>query len=119
MEQKIPKIDDSDIKRIVKRDFSQVEFNEIESILKMYESDSEAGKNRIYASILKLSNGNVEIIKGLVEKANYDYRDIIALSEYPNYSKHAFDNTLSEEKKRQLMDDDWFQYEQWLYKTSK
>jgi hypothetical protein len=119
MEQKIPSISDSDIKRIVQRDLPQLDFAEIESILKMYKSKSEEGRNRIYASILKLSDGNIELIKKFVEKANYDFRDIIALSEYPIYSEHAFDDDLPEQKKNQFINDDWCQYEYWLNKTSK
>lgn len=114
MEQKIPKIDETVIKRLIKREYPQEESDVIESILKKYKSETEAGQNRIYASLLKLSGRNLEALKKLVEKANYDYRDIIALSEYPNYSKRAFDNTLSEKEKRQLIDSDWFQYEHWL-----
>jgi len=117
MEQKIPSISDSDVKRIVKRDFPQSEFIEIKDILKTYKSENEKGKNRIYASILKLSNGNVELVKKYIEKANTDYRDVIALSEYPNYSEHAFEDELSVKKKKQLINDDWTQYEAWLNKT--
>ncbi|HEV8284838.1 MAG TPA: hypothetical protein VGQ09_11050 [Chitinophagaceae bacterium] len=117
MEQKIPNISDHDIKRIIKRDFPQFEFSEIESILKMYKSESEKGRNRIYASILKLSNCNIDLMKKYVENANKDYRDIIALSEYPNYSEYAFDDNLTEEKEKQLITDDWIQYITWLNKT--
>jgi hypothetical protein len=84
MEQKIPKISNSDIKRIIEKDFPQFEFSEIESILQMYKSKSEEGRNRIYASILKLSDGNLKLIKKFVEKANYNFRDVISFSEYPN-----------------------------------
>ena len=114
MEQKIPNISDRDVKRIVERDFPQLEFTEIESILGAYKSESIKGKNRVYASILKLSTGNIELIKKYVEKANNDYRDVIALAEYPNYSEYAFDNDLTAEKKKQLISDDWTQYEEWL-----
>ena len=114
MEQKIPRIDEIDIKRIVKRDFSQEEREVMESILKGYKSDSEAGKNRMYAAILKLSNGNLGTLKKLVEKANFDYRDIIALAEYPNYSKYAFNDRLSKQEKRKLIEEDWLQYSRWF-----
>ena len=116
MEQKIPSITDSDIKRIVRREFPQFDFTEIEDILKMYKSESDRGKNRVYASILKLSNGNIELVKKYVEKANKDYRDVIALAEYPSYSEHAFDDNLPTEKKKQLINDDWKQYEAWINK---
>jgi hypothetical protein len=117
MEQKIPKISDNDIKRIANRDFSQLDFSIIESLLKVYKSESNKGKNRVYASILKLSGGNIELIKKYVDKANNDYRDVIALSEYPNYSQHVFEDDLSDEKKKQLIKDDWTQYEAWLNKA--
>lgn len=117
MEQRIPNISDADIKRISRRDFPQVEFTEIESILGVYKPESKKGKNRVCASILKLSIGNIDLLKKYVEKANYDYRDIIALSEYPNYSEHAFKGDLPDKKKKQLIDDDWMQYQTWLYKV--
>ncbi|MBY0481795.1 MAG: hypothetical protein K2Q21_10590 [Chitinophagaceae bacterium] len=118
MEQKIPKISESDIKRIIKRDFPKLEFVEILNILQMYNSNSEEGRNRIFASILKLSNGDFELIKMFVEKANFDFRDVIALSEYPNYSKYAFEEDLPQQKKNQLINEDWNQFEKWLKKTS-
>lgn len=114
MEQKVPEISDSDIYRIIRRDYPQSEFSKVVVLLKMYKSKSEEGKKRIYAGILKLSEGKVELIKTFVEKANYDYRDIIALSEYPNYSRFAFDNNLIEQKRKELIDDDWFQFECWF-----
>lgn len=117
MEQKIPNISDSDIKRIVRRDFPKLKFTEIEDILKMYKSESERGRNRVYASILKLSDSNIELVKEYVERANVDYRDVIALSEYPNYSEYAFEDDLPVKKKKQLINDDWTQYEAWLNKT--
>jgi hypothetical protein len=116
MEQRIPNVTDSDIKRIIKRDFPQFEITEIENILKMYRAESEKGRNRVYASILKLSNGNIDLMEEYIEKANRDYRDVIALSEYPNYSEYAFDDNLSEKKEKQLINDDWVQYEDWLKK---
>lgn len=116
MEQKIPNISDDDIKRIGKRDFPQLEIIEIEHLLKGYKSKSEAGKNRVYAAILKLSENNIDSIRKYVDKANNDFRDVIALAEYPNYSQYAFDDDLSDKKRRQLIKDDWEQYQIWLNK---
>ena len=116
MEQKVPNISDADIRRITKREFPQLEFTEVEDVLKMYEYESGKRKNRVYASILKLSGGDIELLKKWVEKANVDFRDIISLSEYPNYTQYAFEDNLSVEKKRQLIIADWTQYEVWLKK---
>ena len=117
MEQRVPNISDADIKRIVRRDFPHLEFNEIESVLGVYKSENKKGRNRVLASILKLSGGNIGLLKKYVEKANDDYRDIIALSEYPNYSEHAFQDDLPDKKKKQLSNDDWMQYQAWLNKV--
>lgn len=116
MDQKVPNISDADIKRIIERDFPKTLRKEIESILETYKAESVGGRNRVYASILKLSGGNVELLKNNIEKANKDYRDIIALAEYPSYSEHAFEHNLPSGRKEQFIIDDWTQYEEWLSK---
>lgn len=117
MKQKIPNISDNDIKRIIKRDFPQTQSFEVENILNRYKSESQVGKNRVSASILKLANGNIELVKKYTNQANSDYRDVIALSEYPNFSKHIFESELSSKKKKQLIHDDWMQFETFLNRT--
>lgn len=114
MEQKIPSVTNNDIRRIIQREFPQMGSDEIESILSTYKSATDEGSNRVYAAILKLSNGDIELLKTYVQKANHDYRDIIALAEYPNYSACAFEDDLPEEKEEQLINDDWLQYEAWF-----
>jgi hypothetical protein len=116
MEQMIPNISDADIKRITKRDFPQFDFAVIASILKVYKSESKQGENRIHASVLKLANGNIETLQEYIVKANSDYRDILALSEYPNYSEIAFEQKLSDDKKEGIIRQDWMQYQAWLNK---
>ena len=100
----------------MKRDFPDSTFAEIEGMLKKYSTKSEVGRERVYASILKLANSNLELINNLVEKANYDFRDILALAEYPNYTKHAFEDSLPEKTRQQLITDDWNQYKTWFKK---
>ena len=114
MEQKIPVVSDSDIKRIIKRDYPNVEGSFVLALLSKYKSESKKGKNRIFASILKLAEGKTELIEKYVEKANEDYRDILALSEYPHYSKYAFEDDLSSEREKELNDKDWEQYQKWF-----
>lgn len=116
MNQKIHNINITDIKRLIKREFPNKPISEIETILKQYVSESQTGRNRVYASILKLSNGNIDkLIKG-VEQANKDFRDIISIAEFPNYSENAFTNNLSNEKEKQLIEKDWKQFKAWLDK---
>ena len=116
MEQKVPIINSDDIERIIKRDFPQFQFSEVMNILMKYVSQSEEGRFRVYASILKLSGGDIRLVKEYIEKANADFRDVISLSEYPNYSRYALESDLSEEKEEELIKDDWIQYKTWLEK---
>ena len=116
MEQKIPKVSDSDIRRIISRDFRQSKTDTILDILKSYKSQSEKGRNRIYADILKLSKGDIGLLRKYVKDANTDYRDIISASEYPGYSKYSFDYEFSEEEEKQIIDADWKQYQEWFSK---
>jgi hypothetical protein len=114
---KTPHITDADIERLIKRDFSPLAFSEVAQVLKKYTSETKLGENRVYAAALKLAKGDIALLTKYVDKANNDYRDIIALSEYPNYSSYAFDDNLSDEQAKQLIDADWNQYEAWLNKV--
>jgi len=114
MEQKVPIITKLDINRIINRDFPPNKLDEIDGILKLYKSDGDNGGYRIYASIFKLSDGNIMSLKKYVGMANNDFRDIISMAEYPNYSEHAFEDDLSMEMEKQLITNDWTQYESWL-----
>jgi uncharacterized protein YqfB (UPF0267 family) len=113
MTEKIPEIKDIDIKRIILRDFSESHFKSVLDILSLYKSGSDKGMNRIYAAILKLSNGNIDLLKTNVAIANVDYRDVISLAEYPNSFEVMFDD-LSDEANDKLTEEDWTQYQEWL-----
>ena len=116
MEQKIPNITTNDIKRILKRDFHNSNYFEMEEILSLYNSDNIMGKSRVQAATLKLSNGDIALLKKYIELANKDFRDIIAMAEYPNYSQIAFSNNISMVEKEKLIEEDWIQYKSWLDK---
>jgi predicted transcriptional regulator len=114
MEKKIPKVSDSDIERIIERDYKDYGSEYVLKILNKYKTSTEAGKNRIFADILKLANGKIELIQGLIERANLDYRDVISEAEYPNYLKYAFTDDLSEEDEEKIINMDWQQYVDWF-----
>ena len=52
--------------------------------------DSYGGKEdiRVQIAILKLSNGDLEELRELVDTANKDYRDVLAWAEYPEEMKN-------------------------------
>lgn len=116
MNQKTPNISDTDIKRLIRREFPNKLISKIEAILKQYVSGNQKGRNRVYASILKLSNGNIDDLAKNVEQANNDFRDIISRVEYPNYSKYVFEKNLTDEQEKQLIQKDWEQFKSWFDK---
>ena len=48
-----------------------------------------------------------------METACDDFRDVLAPAEYPRYLAQ-YDRSLSDERKRQIIDADWQAYQQWL-----
>ena len=114
MKVKIPKVNQTDIIRIIRRDFPHEKVETIHEILNDYNSNNESGNRRVHASILKLSNGNLNSLIEYVEKAKKDFRDVISLSENPNYWNIAFDESITEKEKNLLISKDWEQYQKWL-----
>lgn len=87
----------------------------IKEKLATIQGESDAGKRRIAAAILKLAQGDETRIDYLIEKSNQDYRDILSEAEYPYYSKVAFENIPDSEAKK-IYASDFQQYCNWLNK---
>ena len=113
--QQAAKISSELLKQLIHREFPNVT-KIITTKLELVISDSEAGKRRISAAILKLANRNVNQLDSLIEKANYDFRDIVSAAEYPKNSKHGFDERTEEQEESELKADS-VNYMDWLSKT--
>lgn len=114
MKQRIPNISLTDIQRVISRDFTKDDQGVVIRILEEYKSETHKGQYRVWAAILKLANGQVDKVSMYVEKAQKDFRDILSLAEYPLYSKHIFNDDLSDDKKNKLIKNDWKNYQDWL-----
>jgi hypothetical protein len=114
MKQPAAKVYKRDITRIIKRDYKGNE-NKILEILNVYQ-DYES--YRVWAAILKLSNGDINKVNYYVELANTDYRDVLAPAEYPIYShKIGFDtDKYSKQEINGIIKDDLDQYKRWFNK---
>jgi hypothetical protein len=110
--QPVPKITKMVLKRIVERDFSD-SLTEIKVKLDQIESDTESGKNRISAAILKLSNGNLKSVDEYIRISKVDFRDVISQAEYPRCSKLEFED-LEKPGVRRIYFEDWKEYSEWL-----
>ena len=116
MDQPVAKISKKDIQKIIERDYPPGNEEEIVGILCQYNSNNETDKFRVWAALLKLSDGKIEILKEKIEIAKTDCRDILAVAEYPEYSeKVGFESEkFSEKELNHIIKSDWNQYQNWL-----
>jgi hypothetical protein len=114
MGQPAAKISDELLDNLIRREFPN-DIAEVKQKLDTIVSDSQTGKNRFSAAVLKLANGDKTKIDLLVEKCNYDFRDIVAMAEYPKNLDTGFDE-IAADKTKEIYDKDWSQYADWLNK---
>lgn len=112
MDQFIPVVSEIDIERIVKRDFSSEDFEEI---FKMINSVQVIEKTRVILACLKNSNGNIKKLRNEIENASGYWREIISQAEYPNYNKNSSKiYKLPQEQQEIIINKDRDQYLNWL-----
>jgi hypothetical protein len=115
----LPKVTRDDVLRVIRRDFRGNKPELILGILDGYGSEEwQPEKDRVQLAILKLSHGDVERIRELVDTARSDFRDVIAPAEYPGFSEVGFVGVekMSRDEVARLKADDWRQYQEWLSK---
>lgn len=99
---------------LINREFGEL-YNEVTGRLQQVNSDSESGKRRIGAAILRLANKNISRLEQLIKRANSDFRDIIVEAEYPRVFDAGF-GELTDEEERKANEADWNEYQNWLNK---
>lgn len=113
-EQPAANISDAELIFLIERDFSD-NVDLIKRKLNKIQSDSQNGKNRIGAAVLKLANSDLNKIDDLINTANKDFRDIVSEAEYPRASKYGFDEPSEKELKTDYLND-WSEYLAWKNK---
>ena len=113
-EQPTPLVTNDDVERLVKRDFVESEREEVWSLLAEYGGESwHREPARVRLATLKLANGSVRRLRAEIEVAKLDFRDVLALAEYPGYMKHH-DGQLAQAEAQRIISADWKQYQEWL-----
>jgi hypothetical protein len=107
-------ITDKKLEQLIHRDFGN-KTPQVKQKLLQVTSDTQNGKNRISATIVKLSNKDVNKIDYYVDISNSDFRDVILQAEYPRCSKLGFGDTERQNMKRTYLED-WTEYSKWLNK---
>jgi hypothetical protein len=113
----IPNVTSVDVERIIRRDYSETEFDSVMVVLQGYEQSASRRRERPRAQLaaLKLANGHLEALGTYVNTAIQDFRDVLGPAEYPEYTKKgAFRGQLPDAEAQRIIDSDWKQYEDWL-----
>lgn len=106
------KISSKQIDKLIRREFDD-SYDEVRKKLSRIQSDTQNGKNRISAAVLKLANGDLNKIDSLVDIAINDFRDILSKAEYPRNSRHGFDSIDKRTSKSEYLAD-WKDYSSWI-----
>jgi hypothetical protein len=113
-EQPVAKISNAELEFLIERDFSN-NIDLIKQKLNKIQSNSQDGKKRIGAAVLKLANSDLNKIDYLINKANEDFRDVVSEAEYPRASIYGFEEPNEKELKTYYLND-WSEYMEWKNK---
>jgi len=109
-----PSVSDSDIERVVQRDYPS---DLHAAIYEMIRGVKVIEKPRVIMACLKNANGNFEKLEGELTNASGWWREIISEAEYPNYTKKMFRiDRLSAEEQERIIEKDKSQYLAWLHR---
>jgi len=114
--QPVPAVTSQDVERIVARDFPAESAPTVAAILTEYGADdAHRDHDRVRLAALKLAAGDIERLRAAIETARRDFRDVLALAEYPEYSRLVRPSAgLSQAERQRIVDADWRQYSEWL-----
>src|ERR1700755_1269490 len=116
--QPIPNVTSNDVERIVRRDYSEMQFSSVIAVLKSYE-ESPSGRReltRVQLAVLKLANGDLDALRTHINTAVQDFRDVLGPAESPEYSEKVVFRTQKPPtaEVQRIINSDWKQYEDWL-----
>jgi hypothetical protein len=100
---------ESDLERIIARDFPRESGQAVKELLALYGHEDRHTVLRVQMACLKCAKGDLKALKGAVYTACADYRDILSEAEYPTYRKAR-----TEEAKQKAIENDWRQLQAWL-----
>lgn len=116
--QPVPHVGREDVVRVVRREFSGHNENEVLDILDEYGTERwHPEVPRVHLAILKLSAGSLDSLRKLVTTAKTDFRDVVAPAEYPQCWKHGGLHRMSDSEVNRIIEADWQQYCDWLKAT--
>ena len=115
MERRIPEVSLKDVQRVIERDFGSSQHERVMSVLLGFEGVvHEHVRARVLLSVLKMADGDIEKVEKYVLLALKDYRDVLAMAEYPGWAREDGIEPLDEATEQEVIREDWLQYIDWL-----
>jgi hypothetical protein len=115
MTQPAPSVTPADVARVIRRDFSAPDVAAAEAIVREYGQADEPEPDRVRLAALKLAAGSLEELRRHIGIAKMDFRDVLLAAEYPKAGRGWVRiDRLAPEKRQEVYDADWEQYEDWL-----
>lgn len=113
MAQFVPTVSESDIERVIRRDYPSDVHAAIHEMIRGIEVREKA---RVIVACLKNGKGNFQKLKGELTNADGWWREIISEAEYPAYTKKMFRiDRLSAIEQERIIEKDKNQYLTWLH----
>ena len=94
---------------------NELERKRVEKVLKKHGTGNYHREARVGLAVLKLAGTELERIEYYIGQADMDYRDVLAMAEYPGQMRQPY--SLKEEdpeRYAQIMEEDRKQYEGWI-----
>jgi len=113
----VPDVTPEHVLRIIRRDFPQEDALRVLSELNQYGHEPwQPEPDRVRLAILKLSRGDLDLLRRFVAVAQRDFRDVLAPAECPRAFTAAFswDTHADAARLAELAQADWQQYQIWL-----
>lgn len=113
--QPTPQVDESDVERIVRRDFPEpVRKAVLRTLRRLYAPKPDLSRTKLAA--LKIANGDLRLLERAVDGGGADFRDLLMEAEYPACRDVGLvlGRQLTREQWLRIYDEDWKQYEAWL-----
>lgn len=114
IEPTIPGVTPAEIERVVRRRYPGDQFGAVMTLLQTCRpGDPQEAADRVRVAVLKLSAGQLEVLRGYVKTANYDSAEILARAERPGYRQievRISNDRVPTELQQRIIEEDRIQY---------
>jgi hypothetical protein len=113
--QPVPRISEADVERVVHRDYPPEVVPVVLAALQEYGAKSWHNEPaRVRLAVLRLADGHLEKLHQELAVAKEDYRDVLAVAEYPEYFRAMGWIDRNPQKRQEIIAADLKQYQDWV-----